>query len=165
MLKSIHATSLIAILTIAAHPQAVALTQGESQEQKKSGATEQPKNSPSPPKYQRKKRASLMERSDILSNGTIWTIVPKTAIILKHPRHQSKIVTKPKGKFVNWQTFLNKNPAWLSTYPVDYKIATGESKISFENYEKLKRKGQIIVAVRNKNPISVIPSAIIKTAN
>ncbi|MFD2160016.1 hypothetical protein ACFSW8_14000 [Rubritalea tangerina] len=126
----------------------------------KNSATKQPVHDKKKPKYEKVNLPSLLERSDILSNGNIWTLVPKNAILYVPQRLQSKVVSAPNGKFVNWQTFLTKNPAWLSTHPVSLKNSSGSDKIDFETFEPVKQRGKIIVAVHNKGPISVTPGTI-----
>lgn len=160
MAKNICLLSLIVLSNLVTLPHANATTHEELLRQQKQSATKQPKRSTKAPKYERVDQTGLIEGSDILSNGSIWTIVPKNAIIYKPASHASKVANSPKGKFVNWNTFLAKNPAWLSSYPVDLQTSSGAAQISFETLQLLQRRGKIVVAVHNKGPVSVTPDAI-----
>lgn len=129
--------------------------------QKSSAENQQPKQI-KPAKYKRVADVALTESSDFLTNGKIWTIVPKNSIIVVPPRLQKNVTPLPLGKFVNWKKFLTKNPAWLSTIEVSADISSGAKTIDYERYKMLESRGQVVVAVHNRGPISVIPEAIIK---
>ena len=152
--------SLCAIIILIGSSVSHAITHDELLALQKQSSSAQAPLSSKPPKYQRTKSVGLLEGSDILSNGKIWTLVPKNAILCTPKYHSSKVVAEPKGKFVVWKDFLAKNPAWLSCHSVDMKTATGATKISFEKYQTLLQRGKIIVAVHNRGPVSIASGTI-----
>lgn len=110
-----------------------------------------------------KSKRNLLEASQILANGTTWTIVPKTSILTVPERLQNKLVQSPKGKFVDWRTFLNSNPAWLDTEKVNLTTASGRAKIDYEHFATISRRGKITIAIHKGNPVSMSPKGIEKT--
>ncbi|MFC5051316.1 hypothetical protein ACFPK9_11925 [Rubritalea spongiae] len=131
--------------------------------QKKSAAS-QPARQDDPSKYNipSKPEESLLDRAQILGNGSTWTMVPKTSVLTVPERLKSKLLIAPKGKFVNWKTFLNSNPAWLGVEKVNLPTSSGVSKIDFERFTSINSKDKIIIAVLGNDPISVEPTAIEK---
>lgn len=105
--------------------------------------------------HKKAKRLGLFERSDILSNGTYWTYLPKNAILHIPDHLKTKIVTSPNGKLVSWEKFHAMNPAWLSKENVDIATATGAKHIDFERFQSITRRNKIIVAVHKNSPISI----------
>ena len=160
MFENNNIICIIAVSTLVTVATANTPTHSDLLKYQKNSAPNHSVNPPHTPKHQGVNLEGLIEGSEILSNGAIWTVVPKDSILHRPSNHLSKVVARPRGKFVNWHTFLSRNPAWVSTYPVTLETSSGGSKISYENYEQLKNRGNIIVAVHRKDPISVTPQAI-----
>lgn len=160
MFNNYNIIRIISVSTLVGSANANTPTHSESLELQENSVPNQSENPTHTPKYQQVNLEGLIEGSEILNNGAIWTVVPKNSILHRPSAHLSKIVSTPRGKFVSWQTFLSRNPAWVSTYPVTLETSSDGSKISYKNYEQLKKSGNIIVAVHRKDPIGVSPKAI-----
>lgn len=107
---------------------------------------------------EKKKRADLgglVSRSQILSHGGHWTLVPKGALLQVPPAFQSRVVNKPAGKLLSWADFYARNRGWIFTQPVEIAIARGEKPLNEQMVKNHRHQGRIVVAVMHNGPISV----------
>lgn len=155
-----RAFTCFATSMLVASTQAEPLTHEKLLEMQKNSAAAQNPHVSEVAKYKRSTEIGLAESSDFLCNGTIWTIIPKNSIINLPDRLKSKVLAMPKGKFVPWDEFLLKNPAWLTTAKVDLATSSGESKVDENRLLQFRQTGKIVVAVLEKSPISVTPEAL-----
>ena len=103
------------------------------------------------------KRVSLIERSDIIHQGDLVTLVPKRAV-LHLPDHLRGQVGKVEGKkLVNWPEFYRANRAWIDTIEVTRAQAEGRAPLSEELIKSFEKRTKAVVAVMQGGPISVLP--------
>lgn len=108
-------------------------------------------------KVKRPKIAStdIYERSDILVSRNNHTLIPKGCALHIPDVHQSKFKDKATGSFERLSVFYKANFSWLATFEVTLDQAMGKAPIDETKLESLKRTGKVIIAVYQKNPISV----------
>lgn len=109
---------------------------------------------------------SLIKQSDILSDGTNWTLVPKGAVLHIPQILSNRVDAKPVGNLLSWTEFLTINRGWLFTEEVTFEQAAGKAPIPPSRTEFWKKNGKVIVAVHLGGPISVRtePSTPVATA-
>lgn len=98
---------------------------------------------------------SLIQQSDILSDGNNWTLVPKGAVLHIPAALNNRVGAKPLGTLLSWIDFLTVNRGWLFTEEVTFDQAAGKSPIPPSRTEFWKKNGKVIVAVHLGGPISV----------
>lgn len=109
------------------------------------------------PKLRSDKTEGLLKRSAIISYGKYWTFVPKGAI-LHIPKHLNRRMGgERKGKLLPWPTFLAKNRGWIQTQEVTMTQARGEAVIDEDVLKRFQKSARVVIAVRQKGPISVRP--------
>ena len=108
----------------------------------------------------KKKRLGIVESSTMLAYRGHWTLVPISSVIHTPSTHKDKIVTKPKGDLLTWESFLTKNSGWIHTHEVTIDQARGEKAINQKVIDAYKSMGKLIVATYKKGPISVEKSAL-----
>jgi hypothetical protein len=98
---------------------------------------------------------SLLGTSDILSDGTHWTLVPKGAVLHTPAAMAKRVGVEPVGQLLVWSDFLNVNRAWLQAEEISYEQATGKIPLVAEHAAFWPKQGKVIVAVHLGGPISV----------
>jgi hypothetical protein len=98
---------------------------------------------------------SLIKQSDILHDGTHWTLVPKGAVLHTPVAMGPRVGAKPIGTLLSWNDFLIANRAWLFTEEVTFDQAAGKRPIPPSRSEAWAKIGKVIVAVHQGGPISV----------
>ncbi len=98
---------------------------------------------------------SFIKQSDILHDGTHWTLVPKGAVLHTPPAMATRVGAKPLGTLLSWNDFLLANRAWLFTEEVTFNQAAGKQPILPSRSEAWGKIGKVIVAVHQGGPISV----------
>ncbi len=98
---------------------------------------------------------SIIAQSEILHDGTNWTIVPKGAVLFVPEKRNAYLNARPVGMLLEWREFLAKNPAWLSTHETTFNQAAGKDPIAEEKTDFWKTQDRIIIAVHQGGPISV----------
>jgi hypothetical protein len=98
---------------------------------------------------------SLIKQSDILSDGTHWTLVPKGAVLHTPEALANRVGAKPLGILLSWIDFLTVNRGWLFTEEVTFNQAAGKAPIPASRTEFWQKNGKVIVAVHLGGPISV----------
>jgi hypothetical protein len=109
---------------------------------------------------------SLIKQSEILSDGTHWTLVPKGAVLHIPAAMAARVNAKPIGTLLSWNEFLVANRGWLFTEEVTMDQAAGKNAIPASRTEFWQKNGKVIVAVHLGGPISVIalPSTPVASA-
>ncbi|MCW1884252.1 hypothetical protein OKA04_05880 [Luteolibacter flavescens] len=100
---------------------------------------------------------SLIKKSEVLSDGTHWTIVPKGAVLHTPPAFAAKVGAKPIGTLLSWSEFLTANRAWLNTEEVSFDNAAGKTALPPAKQENWQKQAKVVVAVHLGGPISVRP--------
>ena len=98
---------------------------------------------------------SLIQQSDILSDGNNWTLVPKGAVLHIPAALSNRVGAKPVGTLLSWIDFLTVNRGWLFTEEVTFDQAAGKTPIPPSRHDFWKKNGKVIVAVHLGGPISV----------
>lgn len=100
---------------------------------------------------------SFIKQSDILHDGTRWTIVPKGAVLHTPPAMAARVGARPLGTLLSWSDFLTANRAWLFTEEVTFDQASGKQPILPSRNAAWGKIGKVIVAVHQGGAISVRP--------
>jgi len=102
---------------------------------------------------------SIIGQSTILSDGNRWTIVPDGAVLHIPAAMRSRVNAEPAANLVPWIEFLSANISWLDSYEVSFEQAAGKSGLPEQRTEHWSKQNKVIVAVHQRGPISVRPSA------
>lgn len=102
---------------------------------------------------------SLIKQSEILNDGTHWTLVPKGAVLHVPPSMANRVGAKPLGTLLPWMDFLMANRAWLSTEETTFDQAAGKTPLMPERLAAWPKLNKVVVAVHQGGPISVIGQA------
>lgn len=113
----------------------------------------------------RPQQESIMDRSDLLSDGIHWTLVPKGAVLHIPASHASRVGTRPVGTLLNWHEFLSVNRSWLFTEEVTMDQAAGKTPLLPGRADAWQKLGKVVVAVHLTGPITVKPAASNTTAS
>lgn len=99
---------------------------------------------------------SIIRQSDILTDGTHWTLVPKGAVLHVPAAMASRVGSNPAGKLLPWMDFLVANRAWISTEETSFDQAAGKVPLLAERRASWQKFNKVVVAVHQGGPISVI---------
>ncbi len=98
---------------------------------------------------------SLISQSEILHDGTCWTLVPKGAVLFVPKAKLANVGARPIGILLPWVEFLAKNPAWVSTHETSFNQASGDDPLPPEKIAFWEKQDRVIIAVHQGGPISV----------
>lgn len=98
---------------------------------------------------------SIISQSEILHDGTNWTLVPRGAVLFVPAKKADNVGARPVGNLLQFSDFLAKNPAWVSTHETSFQQASGKDPISSEKTEFWAKQDKVIIAVHQGGPISV----------
>lgn len=101
---------------------------------------------------------SILDRSDILSDGTRWTLVPKGAVLHLPAKLAERVGDRPTGTLVGWHDFLAANRNWLAAEEISMDQAAGQAPLSADRPDTWEKQGKVVVAVHLAGPISVKPA-------
>lgn len=139
------------VITLPTTPEQLAARGNESPIQ---GLT--PLKSPTEAKVVSAASQSFIGQSEILSDGTRWTLLPKGSLLHVPGSMSSRIGTKPSsGQLVVWADFLAANRAWIASEEVSFDQASGKTAIAADHSAFWPKQGKVIVAVHQGGPISV----------
>jgi len=119
-------------------------------------------------KVQRAGEQSLIKQSDILHDGSNWTLVPKGAVLHVPAQMTPRVGAKPLGTLLAWNDFLAANRAWISTEEVSFEQAAGKKPLNEDHKEYWTTQTKVIIATHQGGPISVripAPAEAAVTAN
>jgi len=107
------------------------------------------------------KVGNLLENSELVTFNGQTTLVPKNAIIKIPEKFAGRINKHIEGaKIVGWLDFLSTNRGWITTIEVTLAQAKGEVPVSPDLMETASKSGNLLVAVLQGGPISVIPPKV-----
>lgn len=106
-------------------------------------------------KAERPGEQSIIKQSDILHDGSNWTIVPKGAVLHVPAQMTPRVGAKPLGTLLSWTDFLTANRAWISTEEVSFDQAAGKKPLPDTRKEFWSTQTKVIVATHQGGPISV----------
>ena len=98
---------------------------------------------------------SLIKQSDILHDGSNWTIVPKGAVLHVPAQMSPRVGAKPLGTLLSWNDFLTANRGWILTEEVSFDQAAGKKPLPAGRQEFWSTQTKVIVATHQGGPISV----------
>jgi hypothetical protein len=98
---------------------------------------------------------SIIKQSEILHDGTHWTMVPKNAVLHVPAQMRPRVGTKPLGTLLSWSDFLIANRGWITTEEVSFDQAAGHKPLPEARVEFWKNQTSVIVATYQGGPISV----------
>ena len=100
-----------------------------------------------------------LRRSSILSFNGKCTIVPAGSVINLPTRFADRVVSKPEGKLVSFPEFLRANFGWLQTKEITKKELEGANPSEKSAQSTAAKSTYVVIATRNKSPISAQVSA------
>ncbi|MFK5922240.1 MAG: hypothetical protein QM496_08680 [Verrucomicrobiota bacterium] len=106
------------------------------------------------------KKRDYYDGTTILVAGDEHTVVPEGAVINLPTKLAAMVVKKPKGALLIWPEFIKKYARFVTTREVSWQTAKGEDPISDKEKKAFMIGGKVVVAVFNKNPISVIEAKL-----
>ena len=106
-------------------------------------------------KVERPGEQSLIKQSDILHDGSNWTLVPKGAVLHVPAQMSPRVGAKPLGTLLSWNDFLTANRAWITTEEVSFDQAAGKKSLPDGRKEYWTTQTKVIVATHLGGPISV----------
>ena len=98
---------------------------------------------------------SLIKQSDILHDGSNWTIVPKGAVLHVPAPMTPRVGAKPLGTLLSWADFLMANRGWILTEEISFDQAAGKQPLPEARRQFWPTQTKVIVAVHQGGPISV----------
>lgn len=100
----------------------------------------------------------IISSSDIISFNGLTTLVPKRAILQLPANFADRVNNhQPGNQIVSWVDFIGRNRGWVTPVEVSREQAEGRKPISPELTEQLAKSRNLIVAVYQTGPISVLP--------
>lgn len=107
---------------------------------------------------------SLYKRSIILFDGDVHTVVPIGAVLRLPPTYRSRVIDKPKGDFLFWPAFLEKNKNWVGGWEVPLAMAKGDATLAQNVMKQTAQDTRVLVAVYKSCPITVLEAVPDKTS-
>lgn len=101
----------------------------------------------------------LLEMSTIIQSGQDFLLLPKGSVLWCPPAFQNRIVTKPSGQMLGWQSFITANRNWVTHFEVTSSQITGKTPIPPEALARFAKGTSIVVATLNGSPVTVIASS------
>lgn len=98
----------------------------------------------------------LIARSILLHDGRFFTLLPPGSILHLPTSRQDRILSEPKGDFLTWSAFLERNAAWLKTQEVSLETAKGNVKQVEQITLGLAQDPKVVIAVHQGGPISLL---------
>ena len=93
---------------------------------------------------------------DVVEEKGRFTYLPKRSV-LHIPKGMEGKFQKSKGsKYLQFNDFYKKNQLWIHKVEVSSSEIEGESAISEERMERLRKIGKMIIAVNNGQPTSIV---------
>ena len=99
----------------------------------------------------------LLSQSDIISYRGLATLVPKRAILQIPSACKDLIKLEPGSKIVSWADFYAANRGWITTIEVSRVQAEGNKPLAEESQKVLSKSKNLVIAVYQGGPISVLP--------
>lgn len=103
-----------------------------------------------------KKAQGYYENSTIIAVSGAHAVLPKGSVLHVPPSLAGMIVKSPKGKLLGWPQFLAENLRYINTFEVAMEVAKGERRIKGSEKREFAGNNKIVVAVFNKNPVTVL---------
>ncbi len=135
------------------------LSIGFAQAEPASGAEEKKKPLIGKKPMVKVKHTKLYKNSHIITHRGEHAIIPKRSILFLPQSLKSRVVEKPKGKFVLWPFFKQRNQDWIWTYEVTLDQAKGKAPLPKGKLKQFENLNRVVVALFRGNPVSVMTPA------
>jgi hypothetical protein len=114
---------------------------------------------PVPPELRPKppEKRSLLAVSDVICFNGLATMVPKRSVLHVPKNLTDRIGMQDGARFVDFQEFISKNRAWLTSSAVTRAQAEGNEPMSEGVVKSFAKETRIVVATYYEGPISVLP--------
>jgi hypothetical protein len=114
-----------------------------------------------PPQASIPRRSSFYERALILGEpgGDMHAIVPLGSVLHLPDHLRDRVLSKPQGKLVAWETLLKNSKNWLGTQEISLAASRGESHEIDVLSAQLAGERRIIIAVNQARPVPVLQPA------
>ena len=99
----------------------------------------------------------LIATSDFLSFGQLSTLIPKRSILHIPQKYQNRMKFVRGTRIVTWPNFYPANRGWIKTIEVTREQAQGKEPFDEKVAQNLARSSNVVVAVYQNGPISVLP--------
>lgn len=99
---------------------------------------------------------SLYKRSIVLFDGSAHTVVPQGAMLRLPPGYRNRVIDGPKGEFIFWPAFLEKNSKWLGAWEVPLAMAKGDQTLAQKVLKQVAQDARVLVAVYKSCPITIL---------
>lgn len=86
-------------------------------------------------------------------------IVPLGSVLHLPDHLRDRVLSKPQGKLVAWETLLKTSKTWLGTQEMSLAAARGESREIDVLTAQLTNERRIIIAVNQARPVPVLQPA------
>jgi hypothetical protein len=107
---------------------------------------------------------SLYKRSIILFDGEEHTVVPLGSVLRLPAGYRSRIIDEPKGTFLFWTSFAEKNKSWVGGWEVSMAMARGDKELAKKVMQQTAQDPRVLVAVLKGGPITVLEPVPDKTS-
>lgn len=114
-----------------------------------------------PPQASIPRRSSFYERALILGepDGAMHAIVPLGSVLHLPDHLRDRVLSKPLGKLVAWETLLKNSKTWLGTHEISRAAARGEGHEIDLLTAQLASERRIIIAVNQERPVPILQPA------
>lgn len=99
---------------------------------------------------------SLYKKSIILFDGDVHTVVPIGAVLHLPQNYRARVIDKPKGDFLFWPAFVEKNKNWVAGWEVSLAMAKGDPALAQNVMKQTSQDTRVLVAVYKSCPITVL---------
>lgn len=98
----------------------------------------------------------VLEYSDFIGMDGKYVILPKNSVIHVPDALKGNILAAPAGEMLSWNEFVTRYRGLVTHMDVSLEEVSGAKPIPPERLEAVARTGLIVVAVYERNPITVI---------
>ena len=106
------------------------------------------------------RRSSFYERVLILSgDAASHCVIPQGSVLHLPDELRARILEKPEGKLVSWETMLRQGKSWLGTQEVSVEAARGKPAEIDAIAAQLAQERRIMIAVNKGRPIAILQPA------
>jgi capsule polysaccharide export protein KpsE/RkpR len=86
-------------------------------------------------------------------------VIPQGSVLHLPDELRARILEKPEGKLVSWETMLRQGKSWLGTQEVSVEAARGKPAEIDAIAAQLAQERRIMIAVNKGRPIAILQPA------
>lgn len=109
-------------------------------------------------------KANIYQISDILTDGSFHTVVPKGAILSVPESLADRLATSPAGKFQFWPDFYARNKNWIKLQEVEVDMAKGKVPLPEGVIKMMATEPKMVIAAYKGNLITVLEAPSVEEA-